>query len=355
MVKRKIIVGVSGGIDSALAVLRLTERGWSVVPVRLIMAGGALEDEEDRLRALVLRTGMPVMTVDRRRAFAERVIRPFVDAYRRGRTPNPCVLCNEALKVRTLLEIADSMGVEHVATGHYARVVRRNGEYALARSPSRKDQSYMLCRLPREWLPRLVFPLGDEADKDVLRRELGLKLGRSEDSTPESSGICFLRGEKLFDFLCRRIPPGERFEGRMTDEDGRDLGPHRGLIFYTEGQRKGLGLSGGPWFVARRDFSTSTLLLSRGEEKLCAAARFDSAVWQAGTGFSGRCAAQYCYRFPAVAARVTRLDGTNGIVEFERPAPGVSTGQALAFYDGDALLGGASVALTAETAESLSG
>ncbi len=346
MTHRKIVVGASGGIDSTLSVLRLLGRGWAVVPVNLLLAGRPGGEDLERLRALERATGTTVLTADLRSRFERNVIRPFIEAYRRGRTPNPCVICNEAVKVRALIDIADSVGAGFVATGHYARVVRRGGEYALARSASAKDQSYALCRLKREWLPRLVFPLGDETGKDALREELGRLLGRDESASAESQDICFLRGQKLVDFLRAHIGPGERFEGRMTDESGRDLGPHKGLIFYTEGQRRGLGLSRGPWYVARRDFSSSTLVLRRGSERLAVRAAFDSAVWQRDPGAEFRCSAQYCYRFPAVAARVTPGDGGRGHVEFERPAPGVSTGQALAFYEGDALLGGAYISRT---------
>lgn len=335
-----IIVGVSGGIDSALSALRLAEQGWNVRAVHLLMHGERDEHDLARLRMIERLLEQPVLRLDCRSRFKSDVIAPFVEAYRRGETPNPCVICNAVLKFRALLETADALGARYVATGHYVRIVHSGGSAAIARSAAKKDQSYMLCRLPAEWLSRLVFPLADERDKAHVRARLAARLGVEAASGRESQDICFLEGTSLEDFLTSRIPPQERCPGRMVDENGHDLGPHKGLIFYTEGQRKGLGLSCGPWFVAGRDFSGGVLRLSHGRETTVSEVSFDRAVWQRQPVLSRRCQVKYCYRFAAVDARLTECGDGRGAIRLDVPARGVSLGQSLAFYDGDILLGG---------------
>ena len=338
----KIIAGVSGGIDSALAVLRLREHGWDVIAVHLVMRDGTNAEDAARLDELNDRFGIPVISVDCCERFERCVIEPFVETYKRGETPNPCVNCNETLKFLVLFEKADRFDAAHVATGHYARLSSYRGKVALARSLSRKDQTYVLHRLPQSWLERLVLPLEDIRDKKNVRKELAAVSFKGACAAAESQDICFLAGESLEKFLKRRIPEHERFPGRITDESGRDLGPHKGLIFYTEGQRKGLGLSCGPWFVEGRDLSNGELLLRRGSEPRRIRICFDRAVWQHEVVEARDLRIQYCYRFPPVRVDAFTRGVHDGIgsVELATPAVGVSLGQSLVFYDGDILLGG---------------
>ena len=339
---RKIIVGVSGGIDSVLAALRLREEGWGVIAVHLVMRDCQSGEDAAWFDELNDRLGIPVISVDCRERFERCVIEPFVAAYKRGETPNPCVNCNETLKFRVLFEQAERFGAAHVATGHYARLASYRGKAALARSLSHKDQTYMLHRLPQSWLERLVLPLGDIRDKREVREELACFSFSGAYAAAESQDICFLAGESLQEFLKSHIPEHERLPGRMKDESGRDLGPHKGLIFYTEGQRKGLGLSCGPWFVEGRNISSGELRLRRGSEPRCLRIGFDRAVWQHDATDARDLRVQYCYRFPPVrAAALTRgAYEDTGAVELATPAVGVSLGQSLVFYDGNILLGG---------------
>ena len=200
----------------------------------------------------------------------------------------------------------------------------------------------MLCRLPQSWLDWLVFPLEEISRKQQVRDEL---LSLSFDgvlSARESQDICFLANEELDVFLKRYIPEQDRALGRMTDENGNDLGEHKGLIFYTEGQRKGLGLACGPWFVERRDFIDGKLHLTHGREHLRKKIFYDRAVWQQSISNAHDLHVQYCYRFsPVRAVLIDNEDNEKkGAVELDTPAGGVSLGQSLVFYDGDILLGG---------------
>lgn len=326
----KILVGVSGGVDSALSALRLRDLGYDVTAAHLLLKDG--EDPTDRLRLERLAQHVPMHRLDCRKQFGDRVVQPFLDAYRKGLTPNPCVICNASLKFRVLLELADRLGIEKVATGHYARVLKRGNRWAIARTPSPKDQTYMLCRLPYEWLPRLCFPLSAERDKTGVKNELASRLG-GRLAQGDSQGICFLEGGSLERFLEDHIASEERHIGRMVDHDGKDLGPHRGLIFYTEGQRRGLGLSRGPWFVERRDFTNDRLLLSHGTEATVGTISFENAVWQQEVRAGQECLVQYCYRARPVPGRLTDCHDGCGAVKLRKPAGSVSIGQALALYD----------------------
>lgn len=327
----KILVGVSGGVDSTLSALRLRDLGYDVTAAHLILKDG--EDPTDRLRLEHLARHVPVHRLDYRKQFGDRVVQPFLDAYRKGFTPNPCVICNAALKFRALIALADRLGIEKVAAGHYARVLKRGARWAIARTSSPKDQTYMLCRLPYEWLPRLCFPLSEERDKLNVKSELASRLGADRLAQGDSQGICFLEGGSLERFLEEHITSEERHIGRMVDHDGNDLGPHKGLIFYTEGQRRGLGLSRGPWFVERRDFASNRLLLSHGTEAASETIYFENARWQQEVRAGRDCLVQFCYRARPVPGRLTECRNGCGTVELQNPAGSVSIGQALALYD----------------------
>ncbi|BDF78815.1 tRNA 2-thiouridine(34) synthase MnmA [Pyramidobacter piscolens] len=327
----KILVGVSGGVDSALSALRLRDLGYDVTAAHLILKDG--EDPTDRLRLERLARHVPVHELDCRARFCERVVRPFLDAYRKGLTPNPCVICNAALKFRALFELADRLGIDKVATGHYARVLKRGRRWAIARTDSPKDQTYMLCRLPHEWLSWLCFPLSEERSKTGVKNELASRLGAERLAQGDSQGICFLEGGSLERFLEDHLAAEERHIGRMVGHDGEDLGPHKGLIFYTEGQRRGLGLSRGPWFVARRDFASNRLLLSHGTEATVGTIYFENARWQQEVRAGQDCLVQYCYRARPVPGRLADCHDGGGTVELQEPAGSVSIGQALVLYD----------------------
>ena len=336
----KIIVGVSGGVDSSLAVLLLKEQGWDVRAVHLVTTGTEDEDDLARLCRLEQEYSIPLMRLDCRQRFEKNVIEPFLNAYRRGETPNPCIICNPELKFRALVEEADAQGIKYIATGHYARIVRDGSEYVMVRTSSKKDQTYALYRLPAEWLSRIIFPLADMPDKTAVREKLAASFGTGVFKARESQDICFLEDQPLEAFLKGRLSPEECFPGHMVDEYGHVLGAHKGLIFYTEGQRKGLGLSRGPWFVAERDFKSGVMRLKHGRESKSTMIFFDRAVWHKEATLGANYSVQYCYRFPPVEAQLIEYDGTGGAVRLLTPCGGVSIGQSLVFYQNERLLGG---------------
>ena len=348
---KKIIVGVSGGIDSTFAVLLLKEQGWDVCALHLETTGIENDDDRERLLRLQQEFSIPLLRIDCRERFNKTVVEPFLAAYRRGETPNPCVICNEALKFRILIETADALGIQYVATGHYARIVRCGDDFAIARSRTNKDQTYALYRLPADWLPRIIFPLAEIESKAAVREKLIQSLGDSVRRAQESQDICFLKDTSLESFLAHHISAEERFCGNMVDEYGHVLGRHKGLIFYTEGQRKGLGLSCGPWFVARRDFSNGMMHLKNGCESRSSVVSFDRAVWQQTVTLGRRYSVQYCYRFPPKEAELLSYNGKSGTVRFLTPCGGVSTGQSLVFYENGIMMGGGVITNFSETEE----
>ena len=335
----KIVVGVSGGVDSAFAAMSLKDAGNDVIGVHLKIK--FKEDNRDtaRLEALQAITKIQVIQVKCRDVFEKRVISAFLDAYRCGKTPNPCVICNETFKLRTLMEIADSLGADKVASGHYAKISTYKGVPAIERTDTIKDQTYALYRLPPEWISRLCFPLADIKKPDV-KEEIAQAFHAEGLANGESQDICFLEGRSLKGYLREKLMPSELFPGEFVDESGRSLSRHKGLIFYTEGQRKGLGLSCGPWYVKERDFKTGKLYLSHGIEPKTSIVHFEGASWQQEVTPKHEYDVKVCYRFPPVRAILTEFNGTSGTVQLIAPSIGVSVGQSLVFYDGKTLMGG---------------
>ncbi len=334
----RVIVGLSGGVDSTAAFILLRRQGFEPVGVHLVMIDRMNDLDRQRLKALEEKLGIEVHWIDCREQFSRSVEEPFLEAYRRCQTPNPCVICNEQLKVRLLAEEADRLGCYGICTGHYAHTVETPQGWSIARSRSAKDQSYMLYRLPREWIPRLIFPLGDR-DKSETRKISAHVLGSSHFAQGDSQDICFLGGAKLSKYLKDRLPEETFCPGEMVC-DGQLLGCHRGLPLYTEGQRKGLGLSGGPWFVAAKDPENNRLLLSHYQEQTCSEIFFEDARWQRDPETGRIYLVQHRYRSSPVPAQLESCDGLKGSVALEVPLSGVAPGQSLVFYDGDLLVGG---------------
>ncbi len=324
-------------MDSCAAALILRERGYDPLGIRLVLHDQGDDRDSSRLSGLK-KLGISVVELDGRAAFQKSVINPFVDAYGDGATPNPCVLCNERVKFRLLFDEADRRGVHHVATGHYAGLGSYGDGIAIRRADTGgKDQSYMLYRLSREWLPRLIFPL-EKLSKLQVRSMVADALEAVDLGQGDSQDICFLPG-RLEDFLTRRLgdacPPGP-----MITADGRRLGEHGGLYRYTLGQRKGLGLGGGPWFVTEKDHTTNALILGGADD--CAVVRIRCSMlrWH----HKIKVGASYCvchrYRSRAVAATVTDLDDSSFEVLLNTPVQGAAPGQSLVVYDGSWLLAG---------------
>ena len=354
----KIVVGLSGGVDSAVAALLLKRAGHDVVGLFMKNWEDDDDDEycstrEDLVDAVSAaeKIGIEVEAVNFAAQYRERVFASFLAEYRAGRTPNPDVLCNAEIKFKAFLDHAIALGAERIATGHYARVEEREGGFALLKGVDPgKDQSYFLHRLTQAQLSRTVFPVGHLHKTEVRRiaREAGLPNHAKRDST----GICFI-GERPFRaFLSRYIP---REPGPMRTPDGERVGEHEGLMYYTLGQRQGLGIGGRrdaraePWYVAGKDLAANTLIVVQGHDHALLQKRHlqaEDASWIAGEppATEAPLAAKTRYR-QADAACELRVNGPKAFdLAFATPQWAVTPGQSAVVYRGDVCLGGGVIA-----------
>jgi tRNA-uridine 2-sulfurtransferase len=335
---RRVAVAMSGGVDSAVALLRggpdavgVTLRLWldpeGPSAERACCSPDAVIAARETCHAL----GLPHVTLDLREAFKDAIVEPFVRAYARGETPNPCMACNGSFRFAELLAFAERVGAAKLATGHYARIVSRSGRLLLARAlDPDKDQSYMLGRVDPALLDRLWFPLGEQtkAETRAEAEAAGLTAARRA----ESQEACFLAGGDYRTFLERR---GLNGAGPIVDEAGREVGRHDGVWRFTAGQRRGLGVvSAAPLYALRTDAATSTVVVGPRESLAT------TTVAAHGRLFADvdRVEAKLRYRSPAVGARVFEEEGGFRL-ELDRPAFGVAAGQAAVLYDGDAVVG----------------
>lgn len=348
----KVVVGLSGGVDSSCAVARLKEAGHEVVAATLLMQQGevSVPSKEALAQAQELCDGLgvPFVTRPMDEAFSRQVLEPFVDAYLEGRTPSPCVACNRYVKVAGLMAIADEVGADKVATGHYISLVEGDdGVVRLARGADRaKDQSYFLCQLPPEWIPRLMAPLA-ASTKDQVRayaKETSLKAAEA----PDSQGVCFAPQGDYRAFLASRRP--DAFEpGDIVDEEGQVVGRHSGVAGFTVGQRKGLAITdgAGPYFVTSVDAKARQVQVAR--QKPPRVTRFWVEDLVSTLDLSAlepsQLSVQTHYRARAVPAQVASAGEGRWRVEVEEPGILAVPGQTAAFYQGDVVLGGATIAV----------
>ena len=355
--RERVIVGMSGGVDSAVAAWLLKQQGCDVVGVFMKNWEDDDTDEyctsrEDLVDAAAVADviGIELEAVNFAAEYRERVFAQFLREYEAGRTPNPDVLCNSEIKFRAFLDHALALGADRIATGHYARVRRAADDPArvelLKAADAGKDQSYFLHRLTQAQLAPALFPLGDMHKRDVraLARREGIPTWAKKDST----GICFI-GERPFrDFLARYLP---RVPGPIVTPEGRTVGRHDGLAYYTLGQRQGLRIGGtrdgeaAPWFVAGKDRSRNALIVVQGHDHPLLYRRDVDAIdmhWIAGRAPSlpRRLAAKTRYRMADAACAVAPLGAGLIRAEFDRPQWAPTPGQYLVLYDGDVCLGG---------------
>jgi len=272
--KGKVVVGMSGGVDSSLALLLLKEQGYEPIGVSLKLPvwrnrANCLKEnicctqEAFAIAKKVCRqAGAKHYILDVSKDFQKVVIKYFLREYAHLRTPNPCIICNRGLKFRKLLEFADKHGIKYVATGHYARIAAnsRNGKWELRKAKDElKDQTYSLSCLPQKWLSRILFPLGEHLKSEVYAMANDRGLGFFE-KTKQSQDFCFVSGKSLHNFLKLNIRPRA---GEIIEEQGAVLGKHEGLCFYTLGQRKGININGGPYYVVGIDAKKNRLIISK--------------------------------------------------------------------------------------------
>jgi tRNA-specific 2-thiouridylase len=354
-----VAVAMSGGVDSSVAAALLLEEGLDVVGVTLnLFALPKAACASDELRsccgagarrdagAVAAILGIPYYMADFRRTFERAVVEDFIAEYRRGRTPNPCLRCNRFVKFGPLLRRAAHLGADRVATGHYARLEtdRASGRRLLKKGlDPDKDQSYFLYPLSQDELSRTLFPVGHlrKAEVRALAERFGLPVARK----PESQEICFVPDDNYARFLRGRIP--EAFvPGPIVDRAGRTIGRHSGILNFTIGQRKGMGIAAPrPLYVIAIEPATNTIVAGANEELFRDRLRVSDVNWVAVAGLSGpvRAAVKVRYRHTEVQARLYPDERGDVIVEFEKPQRAVTPGQAAVFYDGDIVLGGGTI------------
>lgn len=368
MSRGRVVVGLSGGVDSAVSAWLLKQQGYEVIG--LFMKNWEDDDDsqycstrQDWLDAAAVADviGIDIEAVNFAAEYKDRVFAEFLREYSAGRTPNPDVLCNAEIKFKAFLDHAMALGAERIATGHYARVRETDAGFQLLRGlDPAKDQSYFLHRLTQAQLAKTLFPVG-ELKKTEVRRiavEIGLPNAKKKDST----GICFI-GERPFrEFLNRYLPTQP---GPIKDEHDRVIGEHVGLSFYTLGQRKGIGIggskdgSGEPWFVARKDMASNTLWVVQGHDHpwlMSTHLVAQGAAWTAAAPHLGvTLSAKTRYRQTDAACTVVAGNGSGFDLAFAQPQWAATPGQSVVLYDGDQCLGGGVIECTGEASSQRTG
>ena len=357
----RIVAGMSGGVDSSVAALLLKRQGYDVVGV--FMKNWDEQDEDgvctatadwEDVQDVCHKIGIPCYSVNFEKEYMDRVFSHFLNEYKKGRTPNPDVLCNREIKFKAFLEFAEKLDAERIATGHFVQTEARDGRPVLLRgSDPNKDQSYFLYMLKERQLARAVFPVGGMLKTQVraIAREAGLSVSGKKDST----GICFI-GERNFRAFLQTYLPA--MPGDMRTEAGETVGRHIGLSYYTLGQRKGLGIGGRgdgrSWFVLQKDLQNNVLIVGQGEDHPSLFSKrieASEATWIAGDapmpeGETFRCTAKFRYRQPDQQVSI-RQSGDTLFIEADEPQRAITPGQSAVFYQGECCLGGAIVDMAA--------
>ncbi len=344
---------MSGGVDSSVAALLLKQQGYDVIGIFMknwddTDENGvctATEDFNDVIR-VCNQIGIPYYAVNFEKQYWDKVFTYFLDEYKAGRTPNPDVMCNKEIKFKAFLEHALTLGADYLATGHYAQVEFRDGEYKMLRGvDDNKDQTYFLNQLGQAQLSKVMFPLGKIPKPEV--RKIALEAGLATATKKDSTGICFIGERNFKEFLSNYLPaqPGE-----MQTLDGEVKGKHDGLMYYTVGQRHGLGIggSGDPWFVVGKNLKENILYVDQGfdNEKLYSDSLLAVNVsWVSDKKLedSVTCTAKFRYRQPDQGVTVKVMDDTTVKVIFDQPVRAITPGQAVVFYNGEECLGGGTI------------
>ncbi|WP_079509863.1 tRNA 2-thiouridine(34) synthase MnmA [Mesobacillus jeotgali] len=349
----RVVVGMSGGVDSSVAALILKEQGYDVIGIFMknwddTDENGvctATEDYEDVIR-VCNQIGIPYYAVNFEKQYWDKVFTYFLDEYKAGRTPNPDVMCNKEIKFKAFLEHAMNLGADYLATGHYARVEDRDGERKMLRGlDENKDQTYFLNQLNQSQLEKVLFPIGNLEKSRV--RELAKEAELATATKKDSTGICFIGERNFKEFLGNYLPAQP---GNMETMNGEVKGKHDGLMYYTIGQRQGLGIGGAgePWFVVGKDLERNVLLVEQGfhNELL-----YSDSITAVNVSFVSDkpkaktfdCTAKFRYRQPDNAVTVELQDDGTAKVIFKEPIRAVTPGQAVVFYDGEECLGGGTI------------
>ncbi|MCG3089209.1 tRNA 2-thiouridine(34) synthase MnmA [Sporosarcina cyprini] len=349
----RVVVGMSGGVDSSVAALLLKEQGYDVIGIFMknwddtdeFGVCTATEDYEDVI-SVCNEIGIPYYAVNFEKQYWDKVFTYFLEEYKAGRTPNPDVMCNKEIKFKAFLDHAMSLGADFLATGHYAQVVETEDGVAMLRGKdNNKDQTYFLNQLTQEQLRKVMFPIGnlDKSEVRQIAERAGLTTAKKKDST----GICFIGERNFKEFLGQYLPaqPGD-----MKTMEGETVGKHDGLMYYTIGQRHGLGIGGAgdPWFVLGKDLKNNVLLVGQGFHN---DALYSDSLTAVNISFTTarkmpqtfECTAKFRYRQPDTKVKVELLEGDRANVVFDVPVRAITPGQAVVFYDGEECLGGGTI------------
>ncbi|ARQ07235.1 tRNA 2-thiouridine(34) synthase MnmA [Macrococcoides canis] len=351
--KTKVVVGMSGGVDSSVTALLLKEQGYDVIGIFMknwddtdeFGVCTATEDYEDVIR-VCNQIGIPYYAVNFEQEYWDKVFTYFLDEYKKGRTPNPDVMCNKEIKFKAFLEHAVKLGADYVATGHYAQVRRTEDSVEMLRGvDNNKDQTYFLNQLTHEQLSRVMFPLGHLQKPEV--REIALKHDLATAKKKDSTGICFIGERNFKEFLSGYLPAQN---GEMQTLDGKPMGTHSGLMYYTIGQRHGLGIGGDgdPWFVVGKNLKENVLYVEQGFDH---DALYSDYLIASDVSFVNpvdltsplECTAKFRYRQKDTKVTVERIDDSTIKVTYAEPVRAITPGQAVVFYDGEVCLGGATI------------
>ncbi len=358
MSSKKVMLGMSGGVDSSVAAALLLQQGYEVIGVTLQIwqdmdeemkksEGGCCSlSAVDDARRVANRLGIPYYVLNFKDIFYKTVIEYFKEEYFKGRTPNPCIACNRHVKWQAMLDKAVSMGIDYIATGHYAKVMYDavSNRYVLKKSVTdKKDQTYALYNLTQEQLSRTLMPVGDYP-KDKIR-EMAREIGLSVASKPDSQEICFINDNDYGKFLSENCDK-EIVPGKFVDTQGNVLGNHKGIVHYTVGQRKGLGIAfGKPMFVVALDAKTNRVVLGDDSEvfsnELTASDLNFISIEKPVDGM--RVGAKIRYSAKESPATIHVLDNNKVKVTFDVPQRAITPGQAVVFYDGDVVVGGGTI------------
>ncbi len=354
----RVVVAMSGGVDSSVAAALLVAQGCEVVGISLRLADHrersdssgccSLDDFRDAARVAGA-LGVPHYVFDMRREFEDAVIKPFASEYLAGRTPSPCIICNREIKFSLLHEKARELGAKYIATGHYARREYDGARFRLRTGlDGSKDQSYFLFELGQDELSETLFPIG-ELDKSEVRRLAG-ELGLDVASKPDSQEICFVADGRYAEFV-EKIAAERTRPGRIVDQDGKQIGSHDGVHRYTVGQRRGLGVAAAePLYVSElRADAAEVVAVPRDRLGRIGLVAHDVS-WTSGEqpAQGNRCAVRIRHRHSPVGCTLERVAGDRAVVFFDNPQEGVSPGQAAVFYDGDEVVGGGWIAASIE-------
>jgi tRNA-uridine 2-sulfurtransferase len=349
----RVVVGMSGGVDSSVAALLLKQQGYDVIGIFMKNWDDtddtgfctATEDYNDVIR-VCNQIGIPYYAVNFEKQYWDKVFTYFLEEYKAGRTPNPDVMCNKEIKFKAFLEHAVNLGADYLATGHYAQVEYRDGEYKMLRGKDEnKDQTYFLNQLNQDQLSKVMFPIGNLEKPRV--REIAKEANLATATKKDSTGICFIGERNFKEFLGQYLPAQP---GNMETMDGVVMGKHEGLMYHTIGQRHGLGIggSGEPWFAIGKDLKRNILYVGQGfhNEKLYSDSIIaDNVSWVSNREKTAEftCTAKFRYRQEDNKVTVQLMDDNKVKVIFDEPIRAVTPGQAVVFYNGDECLGGGTI------------